>query len=303
MKLHQRNIHTAPTSWKLIVLATTLCFNSYGQDLSDKTKNMRSPFIFDSNNLEQNTQDLSSIYTGMAKYYEAVEKANVVLLDEVFHDQWFMRDTDTPDEASLNVEGKQTFIKRVQDHGPYPGYASERAFATVSMANDDLAFVRINKAPSRSSTSFFFFKISESWKIVDKLWVNVTDESSEIRRSETYVVVERLLHDYFAALKASDAQVLDKLLHEHWDLKHMADNGQLQSVSKQQYLKATESNGDHIDYSQLLSIDVYHGKMAIARIDIPSETATSFLIFFKVGDQWQIVSERRSGIGISTDRI
>ena len=39
----------------------------------------------------------SDVYQQMAKYYEGVEKANLPLLDEVFHQQWAMRDDDVPE--------------------------------------------------------------------------------------------------------------------------------------------------------------------------------------------------------------
>ncbi len=159
------------------------------------------------------------------------------LLEDVFHKDWVMRDTDSPGETRLNLEDRATFIKRVRDHGPYAGYASERVFASVSVVHDQLAFMRITKEPSRSSTSFFLGKVAERWVILDKLWVNVPEESTTIQPSTAYAEVEETLHEYFRTLVQADRQALAALLHEGWDLKHSDAEGDLDMVSSAGFLQ------------------------------------------------------------------
>ncbi|MEO1048997.1 MAG: nuclear transport factor 2 family protein [Bacteroidota bacterium] len=265
----------------------------YSQGHQADENNAKSPFIFDQHNLDQNIKDLSAIYAYMGKYYRAVEKAEVNLLDEVFHSGWFMRDTDTPKEATLNVENKATFIKRVKDHGPYPGYASERVFADVGMANDDLAFVRVNRAATRSSTCFFLFKMANGWTIMDKLWVPVR-EAATTHASKAHSTIEEMLNGYFQALAQSDAKAISQMLHEDWNVKSIGSGGTFKTSSKTEFLESVQKQKQPIDHSQLLSINIYHEKLAVVRIDIPSKSATSYLILFKIGNEWKIVSERKT---------
>ncbi|TMU56625.1 nuclear transport factor 2 family protein [Flagellimonas algicola] len=249
-------------------------------------------FIFHPDNLMRNSEDLSAIYGVMAQYYEGVELGKAELLNTVFHKEWQMRDTGTPNEATLHIADKNNFVNMVKDHGPYHGYASERVFAHVGMANDNLAFVRINKAPSRSSTCFYLYKLDEGWIIMDKLWVPVREAANLSPTSESYHAVEMLLHAYFKALSIADTQVLSEILHPEWDSITIDTEGKLTIVSKEGLLQNPKT--EHIDFTQLLSIDLYHDKLAIVRIDIPSQNSTSFITIFKLDGIWKITNERRA---------
>ena len=256
-----------------------------------------SSFIFLPEALNQNTQDMSAIYAVMAKYYEGVEKARLDLLEEVFHAQWLMRDTDTPNQAHLNLEDKPAFIKRVRDHGPYPGYAQYRAIANVGRAYDDLAFVRVNKDPSRSATSFFLFKIDGKWKITDKVWLNPRDEHLQTPTQQSaFSQVRQLVENYYKGLAKADDVLIGRLLHEDWELKHLKNDGSLVIENKDDYIDrlSTKPAEEYIDHSQLLSIELYHDRLAIVRVDQPSKSIISYLTVFKVDGAWTIVSERKS---------
>ncbi|MEX0313851.1 MAG: nuclear transport factor 2 family protein [Allomuricauda sp.] len=255
-------------------------------------ENLDPNFIFHPNNLMRNSDDLSAIYGVMAQYYEGVELGKPDLLKTVFHTEWQMRDTGTPDEATLHIADKSNFVNMVRDHGPYPGYASERVFAHVGMANDNLAFIRINKAPSRSSTCFYLYKLNQGWTIMDKLWVPVREAADLPPTSESYRAVEMLLHTYFKALAVADTQVLSDMLHPDWDSKTIDSEGKLTTVSKTALLQNPKT--EQIDFTQLLSIDLYHDKLAIVRIDIPSQDSTSFITIFKIDGNWKITNERRA---------
>ncbi|MGX1928799.1 nuclear transport factor 2 family protein [Flagellimonas sp. 2504JD4-2] len=247
------------------------------------------PYIFNSDNLKQHSKNLSEIYNQMAKYYEGVEKANLDLLDEVFHKNWFMRDTDTPEEATLNIENKQKFIKRVRDHGPYPGYAKHRAFTTIGFANDNLAFVRINK---KSSTSFFLYKLNGEWMLMDKLWATMEPSSSGQRGSSNFSEVDELMTNYFKAVSREDQEALDKMLHPNWDKKVITIENKIEIIRKSDFLENIGTASKNADHTKLLSTDLYHQKLAIVRVDFPEDFTTSFLICFKINGQWTIAGER-----------
>ncbi|MEX0315738.1 MAG: nuclear transport factor 2 family protein, partial [Allomuricauda sp.] len=180
------------------------------------------------------------------------------------------------------------------DHGPYPGYASQRVFANTGIANNTLAFVRINKAPSRSSTCFFLYKLSGDWIIMDKLWIPVRKSVQTTPQSAEYANIETLLNDYFKALANADIDILNALLHKEWDLKYLDSSGKLNVTSKKQYIAQIQGKHEHIDFSQLWSIDLYHDKLAVVLIDIPLNNTTSFLVIFKINGQWKIAGERKT---------
>ncbi|MEM9649680.1 MAG: nuclear transport factor 2 family protein [Bacteroidota bacterium] len=281
---------------RIIHIVLGLCLIAYvplyAQDRTSEPLN--SNFIFHPANVVQNTEDYAEIYSVMGKYYQGVEMAQPNLLDEVFHETWFMRDTDTPNTATLNIENKSTFIQRVQDHGPYPGYASDRVFATVGLANGNLAFVRVNKAPSRSATSFILFKLNGQWILMDKVWANVRNTSQTEHRSLAYAETDSLLHSYFEALATSDVGKVSELLHDGWDKKHIVQHGQFETLSKTEFLKTIPNRQHQIDFNQLFSIELYHDNLAVGRVDFPSTKTTSFLTLFKINGGWKIASERSS---------
>lgn len=108
----QKRIFTRPSVFQVLTLVFFLtAFSTRGLL---KAQKMPAQFIFQPENHKKYAKDQSAIYQVMSKYYEAVERANIDLLKEVFHSDWFMRDTDTPKEATLNVENKATFIKRAE---------------------------------------------------------------------------------------------------------------------------------------------------------------------------------------------
>ena len=276
----------------VLSLCLVLFVPLHAQDKVPETLNPK--FIFHPDNVVQNTADYAEIYSVMGKYYQGVEMAQPDLLDEVFHKTWFMRDTDTPNTATLNIENKPKFIKRVQDHGPYPGYASDRVFATVGLANGNLAFVRVNKAPSRSATSFVLFKLNGKWTLMDKVWADVREGSQTVHRSLAYTATESLLHSYFEALSTYNVEKVSGMLHAGWDKKYLNPKGQLKTISKTEFLKTIPGQQHQIDFNQLFAIELYHDNLAVARVDFPSTNSTSFFTLFKINGVWKITSERSS---------
>lgn len=263
----------------------------HGQKSVTSKNEKQISYIFSEEHLDLHFKDLHAIHSKMADYYEGVERSNITLLDRVFSEDWCMRDTDTPNEATLNVESKQKFIERVAEHGPYPGYAENRKFTTVGLTDENLAFVRVNK---KSSTSFFLYKIGGKWMITDKIWAHIRASSKEINRASDYAEIENILYRYFKALQSGSRNLLDEILDKDWDFKYLDSDNSLQIIGKNTFLTNLPSGDNYIDYNQLLSIDLYHGKLAIARVDDTTKKVTSFLIFFKVDGKWTLVAERAS---------
>ncbi|MDN5202458.1 nuclear transport factor 2 family protein [Fulvivirgaceae bacterium BMA10] len=286
--------------WHSIVwcylLFTIGCDTPMSQTIT-KPKTMESSYIFQKEIQNKYLESLTGIYDVMGNYYQGVEKAELHLLKEVFHNEWLMKDTDNPGATTLNVEGKAAFLKRVADHGPYQDYAKERVIADIGFAYDDLCFVRVNKDPSRNSTSFFLFKIGDSWKIMDKIWVNPRKQHREPSQlKSSFAEVETLINNYYEALSRNDVNLLSVLIHEDWDLKYQDASGILQVVNKHDFLQTFRSDTHHqfMDFSQLPSIEIYHDQLAIARIDQPDKYETTYLVIFKVNGQWYVTNERRS---------
>jgi hypothetical protein len=255
---------------------------------------MTQPFIFQPDIQRIHSEDATAIHAVMARYYQGVEEARVDVLDEVFHPDWLMKDTDTPGALTLNVEGKAEFIKRVSDHGPYPGYAAGRRVVAVSTAHDRLACVRVDKTESRSSTVFVFFKLGGAWVIMDKVWVN-PQPAADVPRPIAPVLeaVSSRLDGYFRALADDDRVAIGALLHERFELKSIGSGGFV-GQNRVEALDGRLAPSTPADSSQLVSIDVFQESMAVIRIDLPADEETRFMVMLRVGGVWQIVLERRS---------
>ncbi|WP_298794177.1 nuclear transport factor 2 family protein [uncultured Allomuricauda sp.] len=260
----------------------------FSQVESEQKQQTRSPFLFNPQNLDQNSKDLSAIYKVMADYYKGVEKANTTLLDKVFHTDWFMRDTETQHIGSLHIESKQKFIQRVADHGPYHGYAKDRKFASIGLANDNIAFVRVNKT---GATSFFLYKLDGEWILMDKLWATIDLDNTQ-RNGYEYSNVHELLHSYFEAVQNSNQKMLNQLLHSAWDKKILNHQNNYSIIDKKTWLKNLKTNPYPSDPIKLVSTDLYNGKLAIVRVDFTEESTTTFFICFKMNGQWTIAGER-----------
>ncbi len=256
--------------------------------LPAQTQSAPSSFIFDAQNLSQHQQHLSSIYTCMGNYYQAVEEANLQQLDKVFYEDWFMRDDDTPN-GLLNVEDKSRFIQRVKEHGPYQGYAEARIFAQTSVVNK-LALIRIDKATSGNTTCFFLFQDHEGWRIMDKLWVT----SQQAFTQNGYANLESLLPKYFRAVRDGDRHYLSQIMHTQWNLKQVNGEGIIHSINLGDFFEQLPKVGGYPQAPPLTSINLFQDKLAIIRLDWPAKQLTTFLNFAKIKGQWLLISERRS---------
>jgi len=255
---------------------------------------MTLPFIFQPDVQRIHSEDAAAIHAVMARYYQGVEEARADLLDEVFHPDWLMKDTDTPGAATLNVEGKAEFIKRVSDHGPYPGYAAGRRVVAVSTAHDRLACVRVDKTESRSSTVFVLFKLGGRWTLIDKVWVNPRSPADAARPiAPVLEAVSSRLDGYFRAFADEDRVAIEALLHERFEMKSVGSDGFV-GQSLEEALQGHLASSSTADSSRLVALDVSQESMAVIRIDLPADEETRFIVMLRIGGLWQMVLERRS---------
>lgn len=79
--------------------------------------------------------------------------------------------------------------------------------------------------------------------------------------------------------------------HPDWESKQWETKQTFKTSNRAQFLQSLAS-GSFQDYKRLTTIDIYHDGLAIARLDLPENTQTTFLVLYKVDKQWYIVSER-----------
>ena len=248
----------------LLMLLFLMSMHLSAQETSDKE------FIFDSSITQQYGNSFKDIISVMADYYQGVEYADGEKLDKSFHTSWYMRDNDGTENMFIHLEDKPTFIKRVIDHGNYEGYASHRKIGAIEVIHDQLAFVRIDKAPTRSATLFFLAQIDGEWKIIDKLWVYQEEDYQPLPSNDLLSSIEN----------AS----LDQNLDSGFDSKLLSGNG---------YKVATASQ--IVDHEiKLVSILSVYDRLAIVRTDYPALNTTGYLVLFRLAEGWKVACERIS---------
>jgi|GEM_PF-3020861 len=265
------------------LLALTLCICAQSASTSPS-----STLVYDTQNQNARQQELNEIYFELGKYYQGVEEARLDLLAEVFHESWFMRDDDT-EEGQLNVESKSEFINRVRNHGSYPGYATHRIFATVSLVNENLAFVQVDKTTSGNSTNFFLIKQQEQWYLLDKLWVTASNQQAH--QADAYTAISTLVQRYLQAVKDGDRHTLSQFMHHKWNLIQINTQGVLQKATLGEFF---EGNASRYTNASTNSINIFQNKLAIVRLDWDKKRQSSFLIFYKIKGQWLLACERSS---------
>ncbi len=227
-------------------------------------------FIFDPSITQKYSTSINGIISVMANYYEGVEYSNEEKLNSAFHTSWQMRDNDETDNKFIHIEDKSTFIKRVNDHGNYKGYASQRKIEAIEVIHDQLAFVRIDKSPSRNTTLFFLAKIDKVWVIIDKLWVYKEENFNPLPSNELLSSIKS-----FYEGQATDKDFDSKVL------------------SNDSYTIALESKlADH--EIKLVSILGVYDRLAVVRTDYPTLNTTAYIVLFRLDTGWEVSCERIS---------
>lgn len=109
----------------------------------------------------------------LADYYRAVTEGDPALVRSVFAPCWHMKNHDEdapPAEASLLAEGTEAFAMRLEQ--PLPGYWDDRHVADVQIIWNRLAYVRVDRPSTPSTTVFLFARDRDGWKIIDKAWTD-----------------------------------------------------------------------------------------------------------------------------------
>lgn len=110
----------------------------------------------------------SAVLDVLQKYYRAVTEGDPLTIDEIFHSCWQMKNHEGDKIVS---EDKSAFIGRIEA-GAVEGYDADRRISCVKVIADRLAFVRIDRPSTPSTTSFFFVRCGGEWRITDKIWVD-----------------------------------------------------------------------------------------------------------------------------------
>lgn len=227
-------------------------------------------FIFHPSVTGAYSASMNEIITVIANYYKGVEYSDGEKLDAAFHSSWRMRDNDGTDNKFIHIEDKPTFIKRVKDHGNYDGYASERKFGAIEIIHDRLAFVRIDKAPSRSATLFFLAKIDTVWAIMDKLLVYQEENFSPLPSSalissiQTFYEVQNVDKDF-------DSKVFYGSSYEFGQESKLMDHK-----------------------TKLVSLLGVYDRLAVVRADYPTLNTTAYIVLFRLNTGWTVACERIS---------
>ena len=252
----------------LLILLSLSSSNLIAQTIEEKS------FIFDSSITQEYSSSFDDIISVMADYYYGVEYADGDKLDKAFHDSWQMRDNDGTENKFIHKEDKAAFIKRVTDHGNYEGYASQRKIGTIEVIHNQLAFVRIDKAPTRSATLFFLANIESKWRIIDKLWVYQEESYQSLPSVDLLASIQKV---YKGQMETED-----------FESKIFSDNV---------YQLALESQlTDH--EIKLVSILGIYDRLAVVRTDYPAMNTTGYTVLFRLEDGWKLACERVSKLDL-----
>nr|WP_299384187.1 nuclear transport factor 2 family protein [Allomuricauda sp.] len=227
-------------------------------------------FIFDPAITQQYRTSFDEIIAVMANYYEGVEYSDREKLTAAFHGSWQMRDNDGTDNNFIHIEDKQTFIERVENHGNYEDYASQRKIGALEVIHDQLAFVRIDKSPTRSATLFFLAKMNGVWMIIDKLWVYQEENYNALPTNELLTSIQNFY----------DGQGMDK----DFDSRLVSDGSYEIEVQSQL--------ADHS--TKLVSILGVYDRLAVVRTDYPLLNTTAYIVLFRLDSGWTVACERIS---------
>lgn len=102
----------------------------------------------------------------LEQYYRAVTDGDSQSVRRIFASIWQMKNHEN---GAIVSEGIDAFAARI-DQGPLPGYWDDRQISDVQITSGRLAFVRVDKPSTPSTTVFLFMKIAGDWLIIDKAW-------------------------------------------------------------------------------------------------------------------------------------
>lgn len=113
----------------------------------------------------------------MAEYYRAVTEGDAGAIQKIFAPFWQMKNHEG---GVIVAEDRAAFVARIEP-GPLPGYWDDRQIADVQVIYDRLAYVRVDKPSTPSTTVFAFMKLNGHWRVIDKVWVDGRVEVTSTR--------------------------------------------------------------------------------------------------------------------------
>lgn len=113
----------------------------------------------------------------MAEYYRAVTEGDPGTIQKIFAPFWEMKNHEY---GVIVAEDKAAFVARIEP-GPLLGYWDDRQIADVQVIYDRLAYVRVDKPSTPSTTVFLFMKLNGRWRLIDKAWVDGRMEVTSAR--------------------------------------------------------------------------------------------------------------------------
>lgn len=102
------------------------------------------------------------------RYYRAVTDGEPAPLEDIFDAGWHMKNHEF---GEIVCEDKAAFIKRIEP-GPLPGYSDNRQIADVQVIADQIAYVRVDRPSTPSTTIFVLFRVGGRWVVSDKVWAD-----------------------------------------------------------------------------------------------------------------------------------
>lgn len=125
--------------------------------------------------------DEAQVLQTLERYYRAVTDGDPDEVRRIFASCWHMKNHDEdapPADAPVISEGTDAFAKRLEP-GPLPNYWTDRQIADVQIAANRIAYVRVDRPSTPSTTVFLFARIGGAWLVIDKAW---TDGRKRIER-------------------------------------------------------------------------------------------------------------------------
>lgn len=103
----------------------------------------------------------------LEEYYRSVTESDKNGIRRIFASCWHMKNHE---DGALVCEGPDAFVERLDS--TFPGYWDDRQIVDVQIAGNRLAYVRVDRPSTPSTTIFFFANCGGEWKIIDKAWTD-----------------------------------------------------------------------------------------------------------------------------------
>ena len=107
--------------------------------------------------------------------------------------------------------------------------------------------------------------------------------------------IKLVIEAYYDGMTRGDAEVLDKVFHEHWHMKTLAGPAEnpLLVVGKKEFIEYNRGKKQpgYASDRHITSIDVANNSLAIVRIDKPSKRHSVFFTLVKIKGAWLMINK------------